>query len=721
MNQSSGDSYEFGLFRLDAEERRLLREGTAVPLPPKAFDLLLVLVRHHGHLLGKDELLKLVWPDMFVEETNLPSNVYLIRKALGETAEGQRFIQTVPKHGYRFVADVRLAREGDRASTTEQQVDPPGFATRSKIPFGRPAVLMTLVLGLSATSWLILPRLTSRTPSAVLRAVPMTSYQGAERYPSFSPDGTHISFTWDGENQDNFDIYTRAVGQEVPFRLTTDPAMDLSPAWSPDGQSIAFVRVRSDGSAGVFLTTPLSRAERQLTEVAAPWMRVGFFGPLLAWSPDGKWIVTADKMSTDAPFGLVSTSVDTGRKRPLTSPRPKEGNDISAAFSPDGRSLAFIRVLSFPVSELYLLRLSDNLEPRGEPLRLSFDDRRTTSPVWSEDGEEIIVASGDVFSSRLYRIPADRPGQPREIESVGEAGPVLAISHHARRLAYVREVFDPNIWRLTLGEGGGVVGAPASFHASTRVDFNQQFSPDGKQVAFMSNRAGSTEIWVSDSDGANLRRLTSFGRTLTGCPRWSPGGERIVFQSNLNGQLDVYIVHVQSGLTERVTSEPGDENVPSWSRDGHWIYFHSNRSGEPQVWKARPDGSGARQVTRSGGFAALESPDGVSLYYSKGTGRGSALWRMPVAGGEEVEVLPGISDWSTFAPVERGIYFIPTRGPTTPASVQYLSFADGRIRAILAIAKPVFVGLTASPDGTALLYTQIDQEGSDLMLAEGFR
>ena len=97
------------------------------------------------------------------------------------------------------------------------------------------------------------------------------------------------------------------------------------------------------------------------------------------------------------------------------------------------------------------------------------------------------------------------------------------------------------------------------------------------------------------------------------------------------------------------------------------------------------------------------------------------LWRTPVEGGEEVEVLPGISDWSTFAPVARGIYFIPSRGPTAPASIQFLSFLDGRIKTIIGIAKPVFVGLTVSPDGKSLLYTQIDQEVSDLMVVERFR
>ena len=206
MSQNSDDWYEFGLFRLDAGERRLLREGKAVALPPKALDLLLVLVKNHGHRMGKDELLKSVWPDMFVEEANLPTNVSLIRKALGENGDGQRFIETVPKHGYRFVAPVRTAGEEQPKSILERQPEPQERPATSKARLVRPAGLVALALAVGAAGWLIVSRQISGPASTTLRVVPLTSYQGAERYPSFSPDGSHVAFTWDGGQQDNFDI-----------------------------------------------------------------------------------------------------------------------------------------------------------------------------------------------------------------------------------------------------------------------------------------------------------------------------------------------------------------------------------------------------------------------------------------------------------------------------------------------------------------------------------
>ncbi|HSE96846.1 MAG TPA: protein kinase, partial [Blastocatellia bacterium] len=637
-----------------------------------------------------------------------------------------------------LLIDLRHLKRDSGSSTVQAEKTADATARRTEVQrrgtnyIARIAVIAALALGVSALVWLIISRITSKPSSQPpLRITPLTTYHGLELFPSFSPDGTQLAFAWNGEKQDNFDIYTRSVEHGTPLRLTTDPAQDISPVWSPDGRWIAFLRYLPDGKAGLFLTTPLSRAERLLTEVAAPSRRAGFWGPHLAWSPDSKWIATSDSSSPEEPSGLVLISIETGEKRPISLPATFAGGAISAtfaggvispAFSPDGRWLAFIRMFGFFVSELYLLALTDDLEPRGEPIQLTyFKNQRTASPVWSRDGREIIFASGGAWDSRLYRIAVEEPGKPQQIESVDDIHQVLAISHATHRLAYVRTVWDTNIWRLQLGADEKIVGSPSGLISSTRQELNPQFSPDGKQVAFLSDRSGDSEVWVCESEGSNARQLTSFGGPQADCARWSPDGERLVFQTYPEGHLDIYLVNVRGGPPERLTHEPGDDNLPSWSGDGRWIYFTSNRSGATQVWKMRTDGSGAVQVTRNGGSAPRESTDGKVLYYTKPTPRGLAVWRVPVDGGEEVEVLTGISDWSNYLPTDKGIYFTPLTESSDGTSIQFLNFADGKIRTIATLAKRVFLGLTISPDGRSLLYTQWDQEGFDLMLVESFR
>ena len=173
--------------------------------------------------------------------------------------------------------------------------------------------------------------------------------------------------------------------------------------------------------------------------------------------------------------------------------------------------------------------------------------------------------------------------------------------------------------------------------------------------------------------------------------------------------------------TTRVTTSPSNDFVPSWSRDGKWIYFASNRTGDHQVWKmpAGPplEPENAVQVTKGGGYTALESPDGRFLYYAKNSGE-TSLWKVPVEGGEETQVLDSVQ-YLSFVVVDEGVYFrkdLMHEGP-----IFFFSFATGQVTEIGAFGKPALTGFTVSPDGRHILYAQLDQESHDLMLVENFR
>jgi Tol biopolymer transport system component len=464
----------------------------------------------------------------------------------------------------------------------------------------------------------------------------------------------------------------------------------------------------------------LGGTERKLAEIYRP--PATFALPLgLFWSVEGNALAIADKGSPDEPFGLFLLSVESGEKRRLTSPPSNSQGDGGPAFSPDGRTLAFSRFSGSGAGDLHLLAFSREMAPIGKPKRITFDNRHTLNTAWTADGREIIFSSNRAGGSfNLWRIGVAGSGKPVRLASVGEDGIYPSISRQGNRLAYTRSFVDTNIWRLELpglqSKHSSPVPKGAPFIASTRAETAAQFSPDGKRVAFASDRSGTYEIWACDSSGLNVVQLTTIG-AYSGTPRWSPDSQRIAFDSNVEGQYEIYVVSANGGKPSRLTTNLADDAAPSWSRDGNWIYFASTRSGRYEIWKVRPDGGEAVQITRNGGFVPFESPGGKYLYYTRSYVT-SALWRVPVAGGPESQILPAVAQRG-YSVVDEGIYFLapPEHGHS---SIQFFRFATGKANAIAIIEKPVFLGLSVSPDGQSILYSQHDQQVADLMLVDNF-
>jgi serine/threonine protein kinase len=543
--------------------------------------------------------------------------------------------------------------------------------------------------------------------------LPLTSYPGQELQSSFSPDGTQVAFSWTGPDQDNFDIYVKVIGTEPPTRLTSDAARDCCPAWSPDGRWVAFVRGVSGDEAQVILVPPLPGHERKVGRIQFDTYHQMVSAP--AWSPDSKFLIISDKSSSSErePYSLFLLSIDKPeRKLKLTNPPASSWGDAYPALSPDGRSLVFSRWAQSLINDLYLLALSESLEPVGER-RLTFDNQMASSPVWTVDGRDIIFASAqDSGGASLRRIAPIGSGNPVPLPSFGQNGAYPAISRQGHRLSYSQLTSDSNIWRLEVSDPTG-----KPLISSTRVDDLPQFSPDGRRIAFESSRSGNDEIWVCNSNGSSVEQLTSFRGPIAGTPRWSPGGETIVFDLRREGYSEIYVIPSEGGAPQRLTHKGGE--VPSWSRDGKWIYFASKRSGPYQVWKIPVNGGAEVPVTRDGGFAAFESPDGF-IYYAK-SGSNTSLWKTPVNGGAEIQVLESLSDWSNFAIIDEGIYFIPKPSSFGGFSIQFFSFLTLETTSVATIHKPLFYGLAVSPDKRRILYTQTDEQGSDLMLVENFR
>ena len=274
-------------------------------------------------------------------------------------------------------------------------------------------------------------------------------------------------------------------------------------------------------------------------------------------------------------------------------------------------------------------------------------------------------------------------------------------------------MINTDIYRLDLKTPDA---KPERFISSTRYEGEPVYSPDGKRIAFSSNRGGSRQIWVADADGLNPVSLTSFVDGAAGLPAWSPDGQFIVFQARPGGNLDIYTVPAAGGPVKRLTDYPGLDQYPSWSPDGKWIYFASNRAGQREIFRMKPDGSSVQQITHNEGLYGVVSRDGRWLYYYVYR---NGFWKMPADGGAATQLLPQRSmPYGYSGASAQGIVFQGRPGPSGYPILLY-PFDGGEVRTIATLASGSSPEI--SPDGRWLLFEKADDPIREIMLVDHFR
>ena len=400
-------------------------------------------------------------------------------------------------------------------------------------------------------------------------------------------------------------------------------------------------------------------------------------------------------------------STDTGAMKEITQSAARTLGHFDPVFSPDGTKIAFRQALSFGVDDLFVV------DSGGGPVkRLTYGNFSLHGHAWTPDGSALVFS----YQRSLWRVPV-RGGEPERLTD-GTVSAVRPSASSTGRLVFASPTLAIRIARTPAARPGKM----EPLLSSTRTDVSPDVSPDGRMLAFRSDRSGNDEIWISRTDGTGLRRLTSFGKPLTGCPRWSPDGRMIAFDSRPNGAGDIFVVDVRTGALRHLTTDPDDEVVPSWSRDGKFIYFSSDRTGTWQIWKEPVSGGPAVQVTRGGGFGAFEAPDGQFVYYAKDRS-GFGLWRVPVRGGLEEPVYedlhPGM--WGNWRIGTAGVVFA---NPEPPYRLQLLNLKTRKAVEIGQLPTRPMAGDSAmalSPDGQWLYLSLPDPPASDLFLVERFR
>jgi len=592
-----------------------------------------------------------------------------------------------------------------------------------------------------------------------------TALPGKQTEPAFSPDGKQVTFVWNGEkrgNEDNFDIYVQAVGDATPRRLTNSPAYDYGPVWSPDGLHIAFLRMVPAGTEVIII--PAAGGDEKtllVSKAVCNWQAFARQYCGLAWSPSGEFMTIVDKESPSAPNTIFLFDTKTREKHKLTSPPPGSEDGLSA-FSPDGSMLAFARRYSpSPLSDIYVLPLSDRGEPKGEPSRITRDNTFIYGLDWTGDGRRIVFASQRGGVPALWQV--ERSGGPPERLSIGGTDSLWpSVSRRGDRLAYAYGMPDVNVWRLARPGDATYPLRPMRITHSPQIDMAPAFSPDGRKIAWASMHSGSHQIWVCSSDGAEPTQLTYFDTPGASTPRWSPDGRHIAFTGFSIGPRYVYLIGADGGTPRRLTTGDFGEVQASWSHDGTWVYFVSNRGEGNAIWKVSAGGGSPVLVIplrgRGPGRPA-ESLDGKYVYYNEdeesiwkvSVGGGSpvlmarrgrlfveafdgsflyyddpdhSIWKVPVAGGEAVRVLK-IGKRALWIISAAGIHVLDPDARDGPA-IAWFSFEGKRSAIVRLPGEPrsyldPLPGIAVSPDGLWTLYQRDDGTEPKIMLVENFR
>lgn len=699
----------FGAFEVDPQKRKLRRHGIPIRMQDQPFRILLILLERPGEVVTRDELRERLWPaGTFVEfEHSLNTSINKLRRALSDSAEKPRYVETVPRHGYRFIGAL--------------QPDAPAGEPRAAEPGRQRRIWAGIGLAAALTGGTLVWRGTRAVSEPAFHVTPLTSYQGLAGRASFSPDGTQVAFLWNGPDQDNIDIYVKVVGSSDALRLTAAPEIDDAPAWSPDGRWIAFVRrEREAPRGGVYVVSPLGGSERRIGETVFGDMKQG---PTLDWTPDSRWVAIHDDSGLSRPRGLYLLSPKSGEMK-LAVASERTGSDWGAAFSKEGKKLVFSRGGAIHVVDV------EGFTAKGEPRRLTQPGEGFERwPTWSADQNEILFARWmGLGQATLWRIRADGAGKAEQIPNIGSTIAVEpAIPRAGGRLAYSERTYNTNIWQFPLPAGREGTGPGIRLIGSSRFEGTMSLSPDGRRVAFTSTRSGSEEIWVAGSDGSRPTALTHYGGGMAGTARWSPDGRFIAYDAFQGGNRDIYIVGADGGTPVRLTDNPQDDRVPAWSADGKWIYFSSDKGGRRVIWRKPASGGEEVQVTKDGGLGAKESPDGrIFCYFTQDPER---LWAMPVKGGVPDEggkrLVSESASSFVYDVANSGVYFAgmmlghPTFFPRFGPVYRY-DFASGRTR-MVADVPSLSLGLAVSRDERTLLLSKVEAAHSDLMLVEPFR
>jgi Tol biopolymer transport system component/predicted Ser/Thr protein kinase len=573
-----------------------------------------------------------------------------------------------------------------------------------------PVLAVTAVVFAAALGWYSLARRGGETSLKNATFTQLTNLPGAERDPSLSPDGKSLVYA--SRASGNWDIYLQRVGGKNPINLTKDsPEDDMQPAFSPDGERLAFRSERQGG--GIFVMGATGESVNRLTD----------FGYTPTWSPDSKQIA----FSTAWSFAPIATTgslkgrlfvVDAGGAAGSTAPRlisEAVEDAIQPTWSPHGRRIAFWSVRGGN-QDIWTLPAAG-----GEPVRVTQEPSLDWSPAWSPDGRYLYFSSDRGGSQNLWRVRIDEDsgkvlGPAEPVTTPASEAAYVSFARDGRRMAYVNQAATSRFYRIDFDpvrETAAGQPAPATqvFMRATVPDL----SPDGEWLAF-SSLGKSVNLHVVRVDGTGLRQLTDDQEHHDRGAHWSPDGKRLAFFSNRGGRYQIWLINADGSGLQQLTRERRGTSAshPVWSPDGARLAY-AIQGPDPATFLMHPGRPWSEESVE-----ALPRFDRQDCWFTpiswSPDGRGLAGFRQSAAGSqglsvyyfdsrryEHFDALGWYPHWLSDS--RRLVYF--TRSDMDPGKAAAMYVLDTRSKKtseVLSVAPNEIVGLAPAPDDRRIYF-----------------
>jgi Tol biopolymer transport system component/tRNA A-37 threonylcarbamoyl transferase component Bud32 len=561
----------------------------------------------------------------------------------------------------------------------------------------------------------------TQTQFRMLTPVPLAVDSLSEYEPRLSPDGNHVAYTRGSNSGGGMEVVVQEIGKpSSTARVLLRDA--YSAVWSPQGGTLAMLRT-TQSSAGtvdiVLVDAAGGEIVRKLGEIRVPGpMQDWVPSPYLDFSPDGRFLVACDGWGRGPSF-LNLLSLETGESRPLTVPVDGSIGDFSPRFSPDGKRIAFAKVRRMAASDLYVLPLTaSELRTAGPPVRIRSQEMWNAFPAWTPDGSHVVFASGQMHGARLHKVQASGEGAPIPLPvAEGSVSPIdlrQGSKPDTSRIVYSRLIRDDNIIRLELPARAGQRPVRSTLIDSSFVNEQPEYSADGRQVAFLSNRTGSFQVWIANADGTSPRQVSHFRSAEIQRVAWHPSGAFLAVQAAQPDREGLYEMDAASGELRLLVE--GSAEGPCYSSDGAALLYGMRKDGRPRIWSipARGGGRPTELVTGTAAHVVRQTPNGTALVLIEGL----QVLLQKTAGGPSTPLFSRVYSHESLAVTNSAVYAVTSSSQRGHWELVAYHLATGKVKTLLQFNKDLGNGLSVAGDDSAALFTEREHLVLDLMLLE---